>query len=272
MLFKRKTTDTTDFTDCFDNMSPLLDNCEKWFLTLKSHCKKSFPMIRIRSKNMKGSGADSLIVKRNELRQKIDDGKSNNEEKLNMIEVKIADIIEKEETKKAQLFRKFCNESNSINIIEMWKLKKTIWPNKKECLPTGKLNYQGHIVTDSEELKDLYLNEFKERLRGRPSHPKFKEIHKLKESIFQLNMEKAKTKMSPDWTMLDLDKVLKEIKAGKSRDSEGISRDIFHPSVVGENLKLSLLIMFNKIKQEGMIPSFMKKAIISPIPKKGSQF
>ena len=45
---------------------------------------------------MKGSGADSLIVKRNELRQKIEDGKSNNEEELNMIEVKIADIIEKE--------------------------------------------------------------------------------------------------------------------------------------------------------------------------------
>ena len=85
-------------------------------------------------------------------------------------------------------------------------------------------------------------------------------------------MEKAKTKMSPDWTMLDLITVLKEIKAGKSRDSEGISKDIFYPSVVGENLKWSLLIMFNKLKQEGKIPSFMKKAIISPIPKKGSQF
>ena len=44
---------------------------------------------------MKGSGADSLIVKRNELRQKIDDGKSNNEEELNMIEVKMQILLKK---------------------------------------------------------------------------------------------------------------------------------------------------------------------------------
>ena len=55
----------------------------------------------------------------------------------------------------------------------MWKLMKTILPNKKESLPTGKFNNQGQIVTDSEELKDLYLNEFKERLRIRLSLPDF---------------------------------------------------------------------------------------------------
>ena len=53
------------------------------------------------------------------------------------------------------------------------KLKKNIWPNKKESLPTGKLDNQGHMVTDPEELKDLYLDEFKEILRCRPSHPDF---------------------------------------------------------------------------------------------------
>ena len=65
---------------------------------------------------------------------------------------------------------------------------------------------------------------------------------------------------------------MKDIKKGKSRDPDSISRAIFHPSVIGDNLKESLLIMFNKLKQCGEIPIFMKKAIISPIPKKGSQF
>ena len=109
----------------------------------------------------------------------------------------------------------------------MWKLKNPIWPNKKESLPTGKLNNQGHMVTDSEELKCLYLNEFKERLRNRPSHPDFVKIHKIKESIFHLGMEKARSNTTSDWTMKDLEKVLKEIKKDKSRD---------------------LLIMFNKLK------------------------
>ena len=79
------------------------------------------------------------------------------------------------------------------------------------------------MVTDPEELKDLYLNEFKERLRCRPSHPDFVEIHKIKKSIFKLNMEKAKANVSSDWTMRDLVTVFQEIKKGKSIDSEGIS-------------------------------------------------
>ena len=89
----------------------------------------------------------------------------------------------------------------------MWKLKKTIWPNKKDSLPTAKLNNQGHMVTNPEELKDLYLNEFKERLRKRPSHPDFIEIHKMKDVIFLHNMDKAKASVTSDWTMKDLEKV-----------------------------------------------------------------
>ena len=42
--------------------------------------------------------------------------------------------------------------------------------------------------------------------------------------------------------------------------------------MIGKDLKDSLLVMFNQLKQEGKIPSFMKRAIISTIPKKGSQF
>ena len=112
---------------------------------------------RIRSKNIKSSGADHLIIQRNQIKQDIEEGNSANKDKLNQLEVDISNIIEKEETDKANLFKKFCNESSSINITEMWKLKKTIWPNKKESLPTGKLNNQGHMVTDSEELKLFYL-------------------------------------------------------------------------------------------------------------------
>ena len=154
----------------------------------------------------------------------------------------------------------------------MWKLKKSIWPKKQESLPTGKINNQGHMVTDSEEIKELYFNELKERLRSRPSHPDLKEIHEVKEELFKLKLEKAKTKVSSDWTMKDLEDVLKQIQKGKSKDPEGISREVFHPSVIGENLKKSILIMFNLMKKQGTIPNFMKRAIISPIPKKGSPF
>ena len=57
-LFKRKTSETTDFTDCFKNNLPLLEQCDNWFQTLKTHCKKSYPIIRNQSKTVKSSSAE----------------------------------------------------------------------------------------------------------------------------------------------------------------------------------------------------------------------
>ena len=71
--------------------------------------------------------------------------------------------------------------------------------------------------------------------------------------------------------MKDLEDVLKGLKSKKSRDLEGISRTIFKDSVIGSKLKMSLLKMFNKLKDTGEIPQFMKKAKIVTIPKKGSK-
>ena len=271
-IFKNRTTNTMEFSDCFKNISPLLEHCDRWLTILVTHCSKSFPVIRIRNKSNKTSAADKLIEQRNQLKKKIEDGESEKEDKLNQLEKEISDIIAEEENNKAKLFKKYCNESNSINVAEMWKLKKMIWPKKQETLPTGKLNNQGKMITDSEELKHLYAKEFLERLRKRPSHPNFENIHMLKNEIFKLKMKKAKENKSKDWSIEELDAVLKEIKKGKSRDPEGLSREIFHINNIGENLKISLLIMFNQLKHQGIIPSFMKRAIISPIPKKGSQF
>ena len=182
---KKITSETNDFTDCFKNMSSLLENCERWNETLKAYCKKSYPIIRIRNKNIKTSFADKLIDTRNRLKKKIYDGKSTDIDGLHSLEENIAEIIAEEETNKAKLFTEYCNESNSVNITEMWKLKQSIWPKRQETLPTGKYNNQGQIVTDSEELKNLYAKEFKERLRKRPSLPDFVEIHKLKDYIFE---------------------------------------------------------------------------------------
>ena len=184
---------------------------------------------------MNSSAADKFIIQRNKLKQHIEDGKSTSVHELQKLEEKIADIIAEEKNNKAKLFRQFFNESNSINIAEIWKLKKSIWPKKLESLP----NNQGHMVTDTEELKELYYNEFKERLRSRPVHPEFLDIQEIKDSIFQLKMDQVKMKKTDDWTMAELDNVLKHIQKGKSRDPDGLSREIFLPSMIGDNLKES---------------------------------
>ena len=72
--------------------------------------------------------------------------------------------------------------------------------------------------------------------------------------------------------MHDLDKVLNVVGKNKSRYPDGLNKSIYHPNCIGNNLKESLLINFNKLKRHGIIPSFMKKAIISTIPKSGSKY
>ena len=73
------------------------------------------------------------------------------------------------------------------------------------------------------------------------------------------------------WTKSDLDEALRSLKTNRSRDPEGLINEIFKQKVIGSDLKDSLLIMFNKLKEEQNIPQFMKIANITTIPKKGSR-
>ena len=50
--FRKSTTETEDFTNCFGDDAPLLSQIERWRRVLNSHCKKAFKKIRIKKKRM----------------------------------------------------------------------------------------------------------------------------------------------------------------------------------------------------------------------------
>ena len=60
-------------------------------------------------------------------------------------------------------------------------------------------------------------------------------------------------------------------KNNKSRGFESYINEIFKTWAIGPDLKESLLILFNYLKSESEIPDFMKFAIVTTIPKKGSK-
>ena len=74
------------------------------------------------------------------------------------------------------------------------------------------------------------------------------------------------TKSSP-WSEAKLDAVLSKLKNGKSRDPLNLVREIFKPGVIGKDLKLSMLSLFNRIMEENDFPSFMELANIISIYK-----
>ena len=93
--FKEITTNTEEFTNCFTNTQQVSKESEEWLKTLKSHAKRAFKTIRIRTRTIKPSAADKLITLRNKL------VKADKLQELETLNVKIAKIISEESRQKA---------------------------------------------------------------------------------------------------------------------------------------------------------------------------
>ena len=266
IVFNEITTNTTVFTDCVKNVHNMSYGAQKWISMVKSHCNKAFKKIRIRTGKIKPSAADKMITERNRLVRM----ERFNESKI--LDVKIAKMISEEGRIKAFMFKKYTDNSSSQCLSEMWKLKKKLFPKKAHTIPSAKKDYQGKIVSEPKELTKLMGEEYgKVRLRKRPVHPMNMEGKKIRKLVLKLKLMSAKLKKTEPFKMEDLDKVLKDLKSNKARDQEGIGRLIFKNTVIGSNLKKSLLDLLNNIKDTKSIPEFMKRAIVTTIPKKGSK-
>ena len=92
---------------------------------------------------------------------------------------------------------------------------------------------------------------------------------KIRKLVIQLKLKRAAQQKTQPFQMDDLNTVLKDIKSNKSRDTEGLDRTIFKDTVIGSNLKESLLKLLNNIKTTKEIPAFMRRATVTTIPKKG---
>ena len=271
--FKSRTSMTKDFTDCFQNNMPLEYQIEKWREVFEEKCSKSFKKIRIRKRRtIKPINAQisQLITLRNSL--KSENELNQNTGEIDKLEEKISEL-EAEENRNIIIkhFKSLSDDPEKVNLTQMWKNMRKIWPKNKNNLPSSKKNHQGKLITDPMALKLLLSKEYKERLRSRPIREDLKEKEKYKMNIFDLKMTIASMKKSKEWTILDIEKALKDLKLNKSRDHEGLINEIFKEDVIGTDLKKSLLIMFNRIKRQQLIPQFMNISNITTVPKSGSK-
>ena len=83
-------------------------------------------------------------------------------------------------------------------------------------------------------------------------------------------MHLASQNKTNDWTMEELDYVLKGLKTNKSRDALGYLNELFKPNVIGSDLKLALLKLMNKIKQNQEYPKCLELCNITSIFKRKS--
>ena len=76
----------------------------------------------------------------------------------------------------------------------------------------AKKDKKGNLVTAPNLIRKLYLDTYVDRLRHREIKPSFIDLYHMKNDLWKRRQDMLKLKKSPDWTISDLDKVLKDAK------------------------------------------------------------
>ena len=266
-VFFNITSETSDLTGCFKNDFNFQVQAQKWNKTLNGMFHKSFRKIRVTDNKSKPDKVTDLLEKRKQLKREmascqVENEKEDLQKQLDEVDVTLAN--ECEERNRQKVFDNFGDITGSkgnVNNNGIWKVKKKIFPKNITAVPTAKKDVNGMLVTNPDLLKKLYLDTYHHRLRNRPIRPD------LKEDLFQLRLKLSKLRKSKPWTRKNLDNVLKSLKNNKSRDPHGLINELFKPGVIGHDLRNSLIILFNKVRDNCYLPEFIEWADITSLYK-----
>ena len=131
--------------------------------------------------------------------------------------------------------------------------------------PAAKKNSDGNLVTGKTELEKLYLETYVERLKPNQISEDLIELKDLKEYLFSVRKRLAEKETSVDWSLDELEKVLKGLKNDKARDAHGHIYEIYKHS--GYDMRCSILRMFNMLKRKQEYPIIFQPSNISSFYK-----
>ena len=139
-------------------------------------------------------------------------------------------------------------------------------------LPVAKYDESGNLISNFDEMKNLYVRVYKHRLRHRDIKPGFEQLRELKENLFKMRKTVAMGRKTDQWSTSEVVNVLKLLKVNKATDPVGHVNEIFKPGVAGVDLVQSLVTLCNMMKEECQLPAFLELANITSIYKrKGSK-
>ena len=99
-------------------------------------------------------------------------------------------------------------------------------PPAKE-IPCSLLDKHDNLLTDPATIRNEYYSEFKHRLRTRDVKTELKWYESFQNDICYLRHNAAKRINSPEFPILELEQVVRELKTGKSMDPARMVREIF---------------------------------------------
>ena len=160
------------------------------------------------------------------------------------------------------------SEDGGLHSASLWNLKKELFPQSRDP-PTAMIDpISGNLLTSEDKIQDAAVLTYTERLKNRPMKDNLNHIREAKEVLCEKLLKVAKENKTPPWEMKHLEKVLKELKKGKSRDPLGYCNELFSPEVAGDDLKMAIIKMMNRIKLEQIFPECLELCNISSIWKR----
>ena len=105
----------------------------------------------------------------------------------------------------------------------IWNLKRKLSPRNNTPLSVAKKDEAGNLVTDAEELEDLYIRTYSSRLSPNQVPAPLEDIKDLKAYLFDLNFALAQCDKTSDWSLTELDIALNSMKNNKARDLHGFT-------------------------------------------------
>ena len=273
-IFNENTSNNRKLIEVLQN-TDIFQAGAKWIKELKHMISISFKKIRISNSTPKiDMKMLALLKQRENLKLKISDlntvdkkVKRSYNQKLEAVENEIADLDAEEKVKVIkEHVGHLIDDTENLNCIKMWKLKKKLCP-AKAVKPVAKKNQSGELVTQPAKLKEMYESTYKNRLRHRLMKPELSNMHELKMQLFNLRLEVSQNLKSKNWTTENLVQVLKGLKKNKSADPHGLIYELFRPEFIGSDLFTSLLMFCNSVKEQLVIPNFLTFTDVTSIYK-----
>ena len=161
-------------------------------------------------------------------------------------------------------------EDGGWNSGHLWKLRKKISPKPADP-PTAMENQDGVLLTDPTELQKESLKYYERLFEDIPIDNDYTNIQIWKEKLCKIRLKMCAQVKTDPWTLGDVEIVLKGLKNGTSRDPYGYANELFKPNVAGQDMKLAIVKLVNKIKEQQRIPKSMQLCNITSIYKNKGQ-
>ena len=179
-----------EFTNNSDRLTNSLINTDirkggrLWLKNLKFCILQNFKKIRLNSKKK---------IENNEIGALLEKRKSADIQSRNSIDDSIANkIFERNRKIIIEQVGGMVDTACNLSRIKMWKIKQKVCPKTDVAYPVAKMNNDGVLVSNKSDLKSLYVNTYKERLKHRTIRPGYEKLKQLKDGLFSLRLKLSK--------------------------------------------------------------------------------